>query len=152
MTWFLNFIPSWVPHLIVILGLIGLVGSFVFGKLPFVSKYILPVQIGSGLLLAIGMWTEGVVGSSERWKSKVADLEATIVINQENAKIALAEEKSKTVNTVVQYKYIDRIKVVKDIQIEVHEKIKEAATRIDSDCRLSAEAVEIINTSAKSSK
>ncbi|NBP02873.1 MAG: hypothetical protein EBU90_22705 [Proteobacteria bacterium] len=149
MSWFLNFIPSWVPHLIVLLGIFGLAVSFVSGRIPLINNYKLPFQVASAVVLIAGIWLEGLIGGNFHWKEKVNELEAKIIVNEENAKIALAEEKARSSNTKIQYKYVDKIKVVKDVKIVVQEKIKEVATKIDSECKLTPEAIDLINTSAK---
>jgi hypothetical protein len=102
--------------------------------------------------LVAGIWLEGVIGGNQHWKDKVTELEATIVVNEENAKIALAEEKSKSANTTIQYKYVDKVRVIQDVKIVVQEKIKEVATIIDAECRITPEAIDLLNTSAKSTK
>jgi len=152
MAWLLNLLPSWVPHLIVLLGVIGLTVSLILSHIPLINNYKLPIQIASIVVLVVGIWLEGVIGGNQHWKEKVTELEARIIVNEENAKIALAEEKSKSANTVVQYKYVDRVRVVQDVKIVVQEKIKEVATMIDAECKITPEAIDLLNMSAKSTK
>jgi len=152
MTWLLYLIPSWVPHLIVLLGVISLAVSFISSRIPLISNYKLPILVASVVILVIGIWFEGVIGGNMHWKEKVTELEAKIVVNEENAKIALAEERSKSSNAKIQYKYVDKVRVVQDVKIVVQEKIKEVATKIDSECRMTPDAIDLLNTSAKSTK
>ena len=77
------------------------------------------------------------------WEARVKEMQD---------KVAIAEQKSKEVNTKIQYKYLDKIKVVQEVQIVVQEKIKEVAVRIDSECKVTNEAVDILNMAAKNSK
>jgi hypothetical protein len=152
MTWLLNLLPDWVPHLIVLFGVLGLAASFILSHIPLISNYKLPIQVVSIVVLVAGIWLEGVIGGNQHWKDKVTELEATIIVNEENAKIALAEEKSKSANTTIQYKYVDKVRVIQDVKIVVQEKIKEVATIIDAECRITPEAIDLLNTSAKSTK
>lgn len=152
MTWLINLIPDWVSHLIVLFGVLGLAASFILSHIPLISKYKLPLQAVSVVVLVVGIWLEGAIGGNQHWKDKVTELEAIIVVNEENAKIALAEEKSKSANTSIQYKYVDKVRVIQDVKIVVQEKIKEVATKIDSECRMTPEAIDLLNTSAKSVK
>lgn len=138
--WILNFLPDWFFYFLTVAGVLGLLAAAVFKFLPIVSTYRLPIQVVSVIFLLVGVYYQGAISNEEKWQAKIKDLEA---------KVAVAEEKSKAVNTVIKYQYIDRIKVVKDIQVVVEEKIKEIATIIDKACEVPPEAVKILNDAAK---
>ena len=74
------------------------------------------------------------------------------LVKEMEAKVALADEKSKNATGKIEYKFVDKVKVVKDVQVVVQEKIKEVATVIDSKCELTPEAVSLINAAAKNIK
>ena len=141
--WILNFLPFWFFHLITLIGVVGLFVGFVLGMIPIISKYKLPIQILSIAFLVIGIYMEGAMSNEEKWLALVKEMEA---------KVALAEEKSKNATGKIEYKFVDKVKVVKDVQIVVQEKIKEVATVIDSKCELTPEAVSLINAAAKNIK
>jgi hypothetical protein len=65
------------------------------------------------------------------------------------AKVAAAEAKSKEVNTVIQEKIVEKIRVVKEKELVIQEKIVNVAVTIDSQCKVLPEAIEIINSAAK---
>jgi hypothetical protein len=88
--WILNILPDWIFHLIVIIGLLGLLGSFFFGFIPFFGRYTLPIKIVSIVLLIIGVWFEGGISNNNAWLEKIHALEK---------KIAEAEVKSAQANT-----------------------------------------------------
>ena len=138
--WILNFLPFWFFHLITLLAVIGLLVGFVLGMIPIINKYKLPIQAVSILLLAFGLYMEGAISNEEKWQALVKEMEA---------KVALAEEKSKNANSKIEYKFVDKVKVVKDVQVVVQEKIKEISKVIDSKCELTPEAVSLINAAAK---
>jgi len=138
--WILNFLPFWVFHLITLVGVIGLVVGFALGFIPFISKYKLPIQIFSILLLVAGIYMEGAISNEEKWQALVKEMEA---------KVALAEEKSKNANSKIEYKFVDKVKVVKEVQIVVQEKIKEVSKVIDAKCELTPEAISLINAAAR---
>ena len=73
------------------------------------------------------------------WRAKVAELES---------KVAIAEQKSKEANTQIQTVYVDRVKVVKEKQIVVQEKIKTVEVKIDSQCKITADTIDILNDAA----
>ena len=141
--WILNFLPFWFFHLITLVGVIGLFVGFVLGMIPIISKYKLPIQILSIAFLVVGIYMEGAMSNEEKWQALVKEMEA---------KVALADEKSKNATGKIEYKFVDKVKVVKDVQVVVQEKIKEVATVIDSKCELTPEAVSLINAAAKNIK
>jgi len=141
--WILNFLPFWFFHLITLIGVVGLFVGFVLGMIPIISKYKLPIQILSIAFLVVGIYMEGAMSNEEKWQALVKEMEA---------KVALAEEKSKNATGKIEYKFVDKVKVVKDVQVVVQEKIKEVATVIDSKCELTPEAVSLINAAAKNIK
>lgn len=141
--WILNLFPYWFFYLLVIAGIIGLVASAVLKFLPLVSTYRLPLQIISGLALLVGIYFQGAIASQKEWEAKVKDLEA---------KLAVAEEKSKQVNEVVKIEYRDKVRVVKDVQVVVQEKIKEVTKILDQACVVPSEAIDILNAAAANTK
>ena len=64
------------------------------------------------------------------------------------AKVAAAETKSKEVNTVIQEKIVTKTKVVRDTKVVNKEIIKEIEKRIDNECTVSPEVIEILNAAA----
>jgi uncharacterized membrane protein YraQ (UPF0718 family) len=143
----LSFIPDTLLALVVngvlIAGIVGFAVSFFFGFvvrwLPSIAPYHLLIQIISIVLLVGGVYFKGGYSVEMEWRAKVAELEQ---------QIALAEEKSKTVNETIKTVYVDKVKVVKEQQIVVQEKIKEVQVKIDSECKVDKEAIQILNSAA----
>ncbi len=145
--WILNFLPPWIHQALILIGLVGIIVSIFAG---FFSRFIptlllikLPLQIISIGFLVFGVYLWGGIANQEMWEARVKEMQD---------KVAVAEQKSKEVNTEIQYKYIDKIKIVQEVQVVVQEKIKEVAVKIDSECKVTNEAVDILNTAAKNSK
>lgn len=141
--WILNFLPFWFFHLITILGVVGLVAGFVLGMIPLINKYKLPIQIFSLLLLVFGIYMEGAISNEEKWQALVKEMEA---------KVALAEEKSKNANSKIEYKFIDKIKLVDKTQVVIQEKLKEVEKVIDAKCEIDPLVISILNEAAKAPK
>lgn len=141
--WILNLFPYWIFYLLVIAGTLGLIASAVLKFVPLVSTYRLPIQIVSGISLLIGIYYQGAIASQKVWEAKVKDLEV---------KLALAEEKSKQVNEVVKIEYRDKVKVVKDVQVVVQEKIKEVTKILDQACTVPPEGITLLNAAAANVK
>jgi uncharacterized membrane protein YraQ (UPF0718 family) len=145
--WMLAFIPdaflAWAINTVLIAGIIGFVASFFFGYvvrwLPVIAPYHLLIQVVSIVLLVSGVYFKGGYSVEMDWRAKVAELES---------KVAISEQKSKEANTQIQTVYVDRVKVVKEKQIVVQEKIKTVEVKIDSQCKITADTIDILNDAA----
>ena len=145
--WMLSFIPdamlAWVVNTILIAGIISFVASFFFGYvvrwLPAIAPYHLLIQVVSIVLLVSGVYFKGGYSVEMAWRERVAELEA---------KVAVAEQKSKEANTQIQTVYVDRVKVVKEKQIVIQEKLKTVEVKIDANCKVVPEAIDIVNEAA----
>ena len=62
--------------------------------------------------------------------------------------MAISEQKSKEANTQIQTVYVDRVKVVKEKQIVIQEKLKTVEVKIDANCKVVPEAISILNEAA----
>ena len=103
--WVISFLPNWVFHLILSLGIIGTIAGFVLGFIPFVKQYKLPIQLISLLLLSLGLYLEGGLADYKEWEAKVKELEA---------KMLIAEEKSKVKNIEIQEKVVTKTRIVRE--------------------------------------
>lgn len=143
----LSFIPNvlllWIINAILIAGLIGTAISVLFKLFirwtPWIIPYRTILQVVSLILLVAGVYFSGGYWVEMEWREKVAEAEA---------KVAAAEAKSKETNTVIQKVYVDKIKVVKDVQVVIQEKIVEKTKVIDAECKVAPEALEILNEAA----
>lgn len=103
--WILTWLPDWVTHAIFFAGAAGIFLGFVLTFIPFVKQYKLAIQIASLFVFALGVYLEGAMADNNEWLDKVKELEA---------KVAIAEEKSKTANVVVEEKIVTKTQVVKE--------------------------------------
>ena len=102
--WIFEWLPDAVTHTIFLVGAVGVFAGFVLTFIPFVTQYKLPIQIASIFVFALGVYLEGGLANKKEWTAKVKELEA---------KIAVAEEKSKTANVVVEEKLVTKTQIVK---------------------------------------
>lgn len=145
--WMLAFIPDaflvWIVHAILIAGIVGFAASFFFGfvirYLPAIAPYRMIVQIVSIILLVAGVYFKGGYSVEMEWRKKVSELEA---------KIAVAEQQSKDANAEIKTVYVDRVKVVKETQVVIQEKIKNVEVKIDAQCKVAPDAITILNEAA----
>jgi hypothetical protein len=145
----LSFVPDslllWIVNTILIVGAIGSFLSFfvlhkILNKFPALAPYHLLIQIVSIVLLVAGVYLKGGYGVEMAWRERVADLEA---------KIKVAEAKSEQANIDLAAKQKEKVKVVKEVQVVIKEKIVQVASKIDAECKVDPDAINIINDAAK---
>ena len=141
--WLLDFLPFWIFHLIVLVGVGGILASMVLKFIPFISKYNLPLQVGSIILLSFGVYMEGGISNQEKWEARVKELEA---------KVAVAEEQSKTANAKLDAKLKEKALVIKQKEYIIQEKLVKIKDTIDAMCQVPAEAVQLLNEAAEERK
>lgn len=106
--WLLHLLPTslilWIVNTLLVVGLIGIILGFFIKFIPLVNTYRLPVQIGSIIIFCVGLWWQGGYSVEQAWRERVEELEA---------KVAKAEEQSKSVNERIKTKVVTKIQIVK---------------------------------------
>lgn len=145
--WILSLLPSaflgFIVNGVLLLGVVGVVFSFVSKSLDYVPALAVHrtlIQVASILVLTLGVYLKGAYNTEMYWRDKVEEAEA---------KVKVAEEKAAATSAQIEYKYIDKIKVVKDVQVVIQEKIVEKEKLIDAECKVAPVAIDILNESAK---
>jgi hypothetical protein len=150
--WVLAWAPDslllWIVHAILVAGIIGSFLSFfllhrIVRWFPALAPWHLLIQIVSIVLLVSGVYFKGSYDTEASWRAKVKEAEE---------KVAIAEAKSKETNTVIQTQYRDKVKTVKEVQIVVQERIVKEAVQMDSECKVDANAISILNQAAGGKK
>jgi amino acid permease len=134
--WLLKFVPDWIFHLALLAGVLGLVASFFLSIVPFVKQYKLPLQIISVLVIVVAVWFEGTIYNEKVWLERIAELEA---------KVQIAEQKSKEENVRIQTKVVERVKVIKQNVDVIKHEIQVKKELINQGCELSDTAIEMYN-------
>jgi len=139
----LSFVPDALLYAVVIsimfIGIALYVISFFTRFIPPLIPYSGIARILGTILTVVGIYFFGSYSTEMSWRAKVAELEEQIKVS---------EAKSKETNIQIQKVYVDRVKVVKQTQIVIQEKIKEVEIKIDSECKVAPEAVDILNEAA----
>jgi hypothetical protein len=142
--WLLNVIPDaivlWFINAIIVGGILGLVASYFAFKIPGLTTYKLPIQIVSCALIVIGVYFSGSYTTEKKWLDRVAELES---------KVAESETKSKVINETIKTVFVDKVQVIKEQQVIVQEKINTVEVKIDSQCKITADTIDILNEAAK---
>ena len=143
--WVLALIPDsfflWITYLLIAVG----VGLYVASKLvtwiPLISQYKLPAELVGVVLLVAGSYLFGSYGTEMAWRERVRELEA---------KVKVAEEKSQQVNTVIETKIVEKIKVVKENVYVNREIIKEVAGKqLDAQCTLPRSTISLHDSASR---
>ena len=141
--WMLSFVPDAVLHLVVFGIMITGIGIY---ALSFLTRFIPPLIPYSGIarivgtiLMISGVYFYGSYATEMSWRNKVSELET---------KVAASEAESKKTNIQIQKVYVDKVKVVKETQVVIQERIKEVEKRIDSQCTIDTEVIKILNDAA----
>jgi hypothetical protein len=103
--WLINFLPNWVFHTLLLAGVLGLISTIALGFIPFIKTYILPIQLGSILLVVAGVWFEGALSNQSMWEEKVKNLQV---------KVAEAESQSADANVKIVTKIVKKTKTIHD--------------------------------------
>lgn len=141
--WMLSFLPDsfliWVINAILLTGVVGLVASFFTKYIPFISQYKLPLQLISIVLLVAGVYFRGGYDTEMDWRKKVSDLEE---------KVKVSEQQSKEANVKIKTVIVEKTKLIREQQVVYKERIKEVEKKIDAQCKVLPEAVDILNQAA----
>ena len=134
--WILSYLPTWIFYAIVVMGILGVIASYVLSMVPLVNQYKIPLQVVSIVVIAFGVFIIGGVENELSWQAKVKELEA---------QVAVATAKSNETNTIVQQKVITKIQIVKQ-QVEVVKKeIEVQKEYINADCRVNPIVIDLYN-------
>jgi len=113
-------------HGVVALAAVLFVASFFFGLYkPF-------IRIAAIVVALFGIYFEGGYMTEKEWRSRVEELEA---------KVKVAEEKSVVVNTVIEKQYVDRVKVIKETANANIQYVDRIVAKYDNLCTVSNAAV-----------
>jgi hypothetical protein len=143
--WMVSLIPDsifiWITYFMFGLGFLLYVASKLVTWLPLISQYKFPAEVGGVVLLVVGAYLFGGYDTEMSWRAKVKELEA---------KVAIAEQKSKEVNTVIETRVITKIKVVKENVYVNREIIKEVAGKqLDASCSLPKSTISLHDSASR---
>jgi hypothetical protein len=126
--WMLQLIPDslfvWITYLLFAAGVALYVASKLVSWIPLMGQYRLPVELVGVVALVIAAYFYGGIS----YREQIAEMKQQIKV---------AEEKSQQVNTVIETKIIEKVKVVKENVYITREIVKEVAGRqLDAQCSL----------------
>ena len=137
--WIINWLPEFIVHLIFLAGVVGTIAGFVLGFIPFVSKYKLPIQIISLLLLSLGVYLEGGLAEKAKWELRVKEMEA---------KVAAAQAESQKTNVQIVEKIVTEKEYIRVKGAKVVEYIDREVKVFDNNCSIPEVAIKAHDMSA----
>jgi len=143
--WMLSLIPDsifvWIYYIILTAGVALYIASKLVKWIPLMGQYKLPAELVGVVLLVVGAYFYGGHGVQQAWLARVQELEA---------KVKVAEQKSQQVNTVIQERVVTKIKVVKENVYVNREIIKEVAGKqLDAQCTLPKSTVSLHDSASR---
>jgi len=143
--WMLSLIPDslfvWIYYILTIAGVGFYIASKLVKWIPMMVQYKLPSELVGVVLLVVGAYLFGGHNVQQAWLARVAELEA---------KVKIAEEQSKQVNTVIETKVITKVKVIKENVYVNREIIKEVAGKqLDASCSLPKSTVSLHDSASR---
>ena len=140
MSWLISFLPEWVFHIVIFLGVGSLIASAILKRLPTLYAYSFISYLAGLCLIVGGVWFEGGLSEKAKWEEQVKELEN---------KVQVAETKSHEVNTVIETKVVERVKIVKDTKNANKETAKLIANQLDAKCVVPESTVVLINSASQ---
>lgn len=119
----LEFFPDSAIHLLLVIGILGVISGFILGFIPIIDKYKLPIQIISILILSISIYFEGGISEEAVWNKKMSDLKI---------ELAQAKANSAKINTVLVTKVLTKKQIVKEKGDSVIQYIDREVTKYDT--------------------
>jgi hypothetical protein len=139
--WIIDWLPTFVVHLITLAGLGGLIVSFLAGFL-IPQQYKLIAQVCSVLVLALGLYLEGGLSNEDKWQAKVKEMQV---------QIAQTEKAGAEATVKVVTKFVDRVQIVKEKGDVIVQKVPEYITKeSDAKCTIPNGFVVLHDAAAKS--
>ena len=139
----LNFLPDIVFHIILLVGIAGIVAGLVLKGIPFVSKYNVPILLLGIFLTIAGVWYEGGIAKDRQYREEILAMQV---------KIAESEKLAADANAKIEYVFVDKIKTVKDVQVVIQERIRDVSVKLDENCKISTDLIDIHNRAARNQK
>ena len=138
--WMVGLLPTWAFHSMIAAGSALIVASWVLKRISFVSQYNFPIYVIGTTLTIAGVWYSGMRESQAIWEARLKDM---------TAQVAIAEARSQQVNTVIETKVVERVKIVKDTKNANKETAKLIARQLDDRCVVPESTVVLINSASQ---
>jgi hypothetical protein len=139
--WLLQLIPDsifvWITYLLFGVGLVLYVASKLVSWIPLMGQYRFPAELTGVLSVVIAAYFYGGIS----YREQIAEMKQ---------QVRIAEEKSQQVNTVIETKIIEKVKVVKQNVYITREIVKEVAGKqLDAQCSLPQSTISLHDSASR---
>ena len=139
--WLLQLIPDgifvWITYLLFAAGVVLYVASKLVSWIPLMGQYRFPAELAGVVALVIASYFYGGVS----YREQIAEMKQ---------RVRIAEEKSQQVNTVIETKIIEKVKVVKQNVYITREIVKEVAGKqLDAQCSLPRSTISLHDSASR---
>lgn len=137
--WLLVFLPEWIIHSLLGLGVLGMLVAFFVQRIPFVKTYGYLIKLVSSLLIVAGLFLTGALAYKQSTALAVAKLEK---------KLAEAEAKSQKTNVEIVEKVVKDTEVVRLKGKTVTQYVDREVVKYDNKCEIPSEVIKAHNAAA----
>lgn len=141
--WILELLPELFWHVLLGAAVAGIVIATLIRFIPFVNQYRLPIQLVSVAVLLLCVFMEGGFTVEKKYAEKIKELKD---------QVAQVEQERDTANAKIKTKIVEKKVIIKQNVDRWNERIVEVEKKIDAECKVPQEAIEIINDAAKNRK
>jgi hypothetical protein len=140
--WILQWLPWWLFYVVLALGLVGLVITYLlkFIPLPIIHVYKTPLQIGSIILVVIGVYMLGSIANERAWQARIKELEV---------KLAQAEAEAAKENIKIVEKVVVQQKIVRERGQNIVQYVDREVVKYDTKCEIPQPFVDAHNRAAE---
>lgn len=137
--WIIGKIPATFWLIMAVAGVAFFFAAGILGRLPPFKTYAIFIKPLSAIMTVLGIYMYGGASINDHYQKLIKEYEQ---------KIAIAEEKSAAVNTVIEERIKYQTQVIRDNEIVYQDRIIEVATEVDGQCKLDPRVAEILNGAA----
>jgi hypothetical protein len=139
--WLLQLVPDsifvWITYLLFAAGLVLYVASKLVSWIPLMGQYRLPAELVGVMALVIAGYFYGGIS----YREQIAEMKQ---------RVRIAEEQSQQVNTVIETKIIEKVKVVKQNVYITREIVRDTAgQQLDAQCSLPRSTVSLHDSASR---
>jgi uncharacterized protein YacL len=140
--WILQWLPNWLFYVILLLGLIAFLVTYLLKFIPIPTLYIYrtPIQIVSVIMIVFGVYMAGSIANNESWLAKVKEVEA---------KLAEAEAKGAQETVKIVEKVVVQKQVIKERGQDIVKYVDREVVKYDNKCEIPPPFVEAHNKAAE---
>jgi hypothetical protein len=145
--WILKWLPDWIFYIILLVGVAGLISTYLirFIPIPQVYMYKTPIQLVSIAIIVFGTFMSGAIHDNNAWLDRVHEMEA---------KVAQAEQESKDANVKLDEATRNKKEKIVEKRVVVKQYIDREIVKYDTkfapggQCEIPKDFIQVLNKAA----